>query len=113
LDYQIVEGYVYMLSNPSMPNLLKIGSTTARVSQRVRALSSQTGVPAPFTVEAFWFSRNPQRDESKIRDNLAFVRKPRTEFFEIDRQDALTRIAGLLGHTADYDASVHGELKDI
>lgn len=43
-------GYVYVLSNPSMPGLVKIGRTTRSVEQRVNELW-QTGVPTPFVVE--------------------------------------------------------------
>ncbi|MFW7268636.1 GIY-YIG nuclease family protein [Gluconacetobacter sp. Hr-1-5] len=40
-------GIVYVLSNPAMPGILKIGKTSADVSIRMKSLYS-TGVPVPF-----------------------------------------------------------------
>jgi hypothetical protein len=43
-------GFIYILSNPSMPNVYKIGLTSNSVKTRIRELSS-TGVPTPFIAE--------------------------------------------------------------
>lgn len=43
-------GYVYILSNESMPGLFKIGKTRRDPAQRASELY-QTGVPTPFRVE--------------------------------------------------------------
>ena len=48
---QIDEGYVYILSNPVMPGIVKIGFTTQDdINVRLSSLFS-TGVPVPFDVE--------------------------------------------------------------
>ena len=44
-------GYVYLLTNPSMPGLVKVGCTDRSPSERISELSSATGVPTPFTLE--------------------------------------------------------------
>ena len=44
------QGYVYVLINPSLEGLLKIGKTTRTPIERAKALSSATGVPTPFIV---------------------------------------------------------------
>lgn len=44
------KGYVYILSNESMPGLVKIGRTSRSVDGRAHELYS-TGVPTPFKVE--------------------------------------------------------------
>lgn len=41
-------GFLYILSNPNMPGLIKVGKTTRDPSERVKELSSATGVPTPF-----------------------------------------------------------------
>lgn len=46
----MAKGYVYILSNPSMPGIIKIGKTTRHVDVRANELY-QTGVPTPFKVE--------------------------------------------------------------
>jgi len=44
-------GCVYVLSNPAMPGMLKVGCTTRELIERVAELSAHTGVPLPFVVE--------------------------------------------------------------
>jgi hypothetical protein len=41
-------GFLYILSNPTMPGLVKVGKTTRDPSERVKELSAATGVPTPF-----------------------------------------------------------------
>lgn len=43
-------GYVYILSNPTMPGLCKVGKTTRSPSSRAAELSSATGVASPFVL---------------------------------------------------------------
>ena len=45
-----MEGSVYVLTNPAMPNMVKIGKTTRDVELRLADLYS-TGVPLPFECE--------------------------------------------------------------
>jgi hypothetical protein len=41
-------GTLYVLTNPFMSGLVKIGCTTGPVEERIKALSSATGVPVAF-----------------------------------------------------------------
>jgi hypothetical protein len=43
-------GWVYVLTNDSMPNIVKIGYTTQSPYARAKQLSKATGVPQPFYV---------------------------------------------------------------
>ena len=45
------QGSVYILSNPSMPNIVKIGVTQDSVANRCKTISKPTGVPTPCEVE--------------------------------------------------------------
>jgi hypothetical protein len=47
-----MRGSVYVVSNPAMPGLLKVGYTTRAVDQRLAELAS-TGVPGKFRLEFF------------------------------------------------------------
>ena len=38
---------VYLLTNPTMPNLVKIGRT-GNLEERIKSLSTHSGVPVPF-----------------------------------------------------------------
>ncbi|MCV2873232.1 GIY-YIG nuclease family protein [Defluviimonas sp. WL0050] len=49
----IEPGWLYLLTNPAMPALVKIGMTTRSPEERAQELAS-TGVPMPFHVAAAW-----------------------------------------------------------
>lgn len=63
-------GWVYILSNPCMPGLLKIGMTTNSPQARAKEISSATGVPEKFVVEASYYSEDPRGDEARIHAAL-------------------------------------------
>ena len=79
-------GYIYCLSNDSMPGLLKIGEihTDGRTPEdRVRELYT-TGVPLPFTIEFAKRVANPAEAEARIHAFINDKRvNPRREFFKV------------------------------
>jgi len=83
-------GIVYVLTNPAMPDLVKIGKTTrGSVDARLNELYS-TGVPVPF--ECVFAGKI--RDESKVERafHTAFGPyriNPKREFFQIDPEQAI------------------------
>ncbi len=83
-------GIIYVLSNPAMPGIVKIGKTTRDVELRLNELY-QTGTPLPF--ECVYAARVD--DESKVERalHLAFDPQrvnPRREFFSIQPEQAVT-----------------------
>ena len=83
------EGIVYILTNPAMPKLVKIGRTSREMEARLGELYS-TGVPLPF--ECAYAAR--VGDESIVEK--AFHRafgpyriNPKREFFEIEPEQAI------------------------
>ncbi|WP_244832487.1 GIY-YIG nuclease family protein [Caballeronia sp. TF1N1] len=44
-------GWIYVLTNPHMPGLVKIGLTTRTPTARMGELAAATGVPEPFKLE--------------------------------------------------------------
>lgn len=82
--------YVYVLTNPAMPGMVKIGKTSADdPADRASTLYS-TGVPLPFDVE---FAARVE-DASKVERALHNAFKdnrvnPRREFFRIDPDQAV------------------------
>ncbi|MBO9428494.1 GIY-YIG nuclease family protein [Sulfitobacter sp. R18_1] len=82
-------GYVYILTNPSFPGLLKIGMTTRTPAVRARELSSATGVPTPFKVIFSSRTRNPKRVEALVHRALYKRRVNRNrEFFKMTPEAA-------------------------
>jgi hypothetical protein len=83
------QGIVYILTNPAMPGLVKIGQTTNEIKNRLNELNT-TGVPLPFDC---LFAC--EVDDCKLVENAlhkAFYPNrinPRREFFEIDPDQAI------------------------
>ncbi len=78
-----VDGFVYILSNRSMPGLLKVGYTTGAATKRADALSRVTGIPTGFKVE--WtlpVYGNPKAVEQTAHAHLAKYLHGK-EFFKV------------------------------
>lgn len=102
LNYTAVNGYIYLLSNPEMVGLLKIGYTVRPVQERINELSSATGVPASFVLEAYFPSTDPQTDEKKIHAKLLNQRTPGREFFRVPFAEALSVAQAVCGRPAAF-----------
>ncbi|MDA7540896.1 GIY-YIG nuclease family protein [bacterium] len=78
-------GWVYVLSNPSIPNKVKVGWTKNRPESRAKELQS-TGVPTPFKVEtAMLFANKAEQIEHKTHDILSRTRvSSNREWFDCD-----------------------------
>jgi hypothetical protein len=77
--------YVYILSNPAMPGLYKIGHTKQAAEFRATQISRGTGVPQEFQVE--WCLRcfKAERIERETHRYFRDVRvNHRKEFFRVD-----------------------------
>jgi hypothetical protein len=97
LETRNISGYLYILTNPSMPGLVKIGITTRTVDDRLSELNSATGVPDPFAVEAYFESSNPLVEESAVHTRLALSRVSGKEFFRMTLAEALTAARVITG----------------
>lgn len=85
------KGWVYVLSNPSMPGMYKIGLTRIHPNQRAGQLSKSSGSPTDFVVEAKFISADPERDEKIIHESLSRFRVSQTrEFFACSLEKILT-----------------------
>ncbi len=74
---------VYVLTNPTMPGLVKIGKTKKTIKNRLRELDS-TGVPHPFDCVAAWEFQDAKEVESTLHQAFEDRRvRPNREFFEI------------------------------
>jgi len=100
---------VYVLSNPAMPDIVKIGKTTqSDVEHRMSQLYS-TGVPLPFKCEYAVEVADCTKAEQAL--HIAFDpyrTNPRREFFDIAPEQAIA-ILKLLG-TKDMTPNVEKQL---
>ena len=78
-------GYVYVLSNPSMPGLVKIGFSKYGGSGRADSFyKNDTGVPTPFKLEFEIYCANPRDVEREVHSQLNHKRVNKNrEFFAV------------------------------
>jgi hypothetical protein len=95
-EFSVVNGFIYVLSNTAIPGLLKIGCTQRAVEDRVKELNAATGVPAPFSVEAYFPAQDPEADERIVHEALAHCRLLDKEFFTIKVADAIEALSTAL-----------------
>jgi len=65
-----MSGWVYVISNKAMPELVKIGYTMKTPDQRAKELSS-TGSPFPYNVEYAVLVRNPRLLERTLHSHFS------------------------------------------
>jgi hypothetical protein len=108
-------GYVYLLSNPALAGIIKIGHTKrADVSIRAEELSSSTSIPLPFVIEGSWLVESPSQWEARIHARLAFCRVAKDrEFFRIETSEAEAHINTLIYGTTDPMKTITLEIKNL
>ncbi len=75
---------VYILTNPVIPDLIKIGRTT-NLEDRLRSLSSHSGVPVPFECYYACEVSDSQDVEKRLHSAFGDHRiNPKREFFRIN-----------------------------
>ena len=81
--------WVYILSNPTTPSLLKIGYTKNDPDTRAKQISTATGVALPYKVEWAFKCFNGEQLEGEVHSYLNEYRvNNNREFFEIDLTEA-------------------------
>lgn len=101
-----MSGYIYVLSNPSMPDLLKIGHSKATPEARMKQLSS-TGVPASFILQCCFCVRDPMKVERQVHLALAHAREnPSREFFRTTVSEFLRLALPIIGEDLDSNEEI-------
>ena len=85
-----MSGYIYILSNPSMPDILKIGKTERDPDERISELSNVSAIPSTFNLEYKVFVPDCHSAEKSIHEALKAMRvSERREFFDISVSEAI------------------------
>lgn len=96
-------GFVYILENPSLPGLLKIGQSAKDPHQRAIELRS-TGVPDPFHVVYFGLFENYEDLERTVHAHLMHQRHSQDrEFFALSAEEAVYAIRNCSTSTPLYE----------
>ncbi len=102
-------GFVYVLSNEAMPNIVKVGMTTKLAEDRAKQLHN-TGVPLPFEVEFRSATSHPSNVERRAHDLLKRYRVAQNrEFFKVPQPEAIHAVRAALLDVAGIDAWTAGE----
>jgi T5orf172 domain len=97
-------GFTYVLSNPAMPGMVKVGWTDALAEDCAKKLRT-TGVPLPFTVEFGAETSFPKQTETAAHAMLAEHQvSADREFFRVPPHFAIEAVRDALLDAASIDA---------
>ena len=100
-----IDGYMYVLDNPGMPGLVKIGYTCNSAFDRAKQLSS-TSVPFAFRVRYLARVRKPEKVESEVHELLFDKRVNNArEFFQVSLDEAIEAIENTATYLKKQDSS--------
>lgn len=108
-------GYVYILINESLKDLIKIGSTTFNSKQRAKELSRNTAIPTPFILVYDIYVADCQKVERLIHEELEEYRvNTNREFFRYPVYDAIKIIEKYKTKNVLYESiEIINQLKEI
>ena len=96
-------GFIYIMSNPLHPDVVKIGQSSKDPNERRKELGT-TGVLEEFVLEYRALTENYVSLEKEIHRRLASVRvRKDREFFKISVPDAIEKIREIAGNRIESD----------
>lgn len=106
------QGIVYILTNPAIPNMIKIGMTTVEDVKFRMAQLYTTGVPLPFECVYAAKVANHEKVEKALHTAFGPDRvNPKREFFEIEAAQAIAIIK--LMELEDVTPKVANEIEQV
>lgn len=90
-----MKGWVYVITNKSMPGLVKIGYSLKDPEARAAELN-HTGTPYPYLVDYEVLVENPRDIEQKVH-NLLKGKKEGKEWFRCSPEEAIAAIKSVIG----------------
>lgn len=90
-----ITGWVYIISNESMPRLVKIGYSTKDPELRAKELNN-AGLAFPYVVEYDILLENPYYVEQETHKRLMYKNKGK-EWFDCTVEEAIVAIKGVVG----------------
>lgn len=119
-----MSGYIYILINPSLHGMVKIGKTSREPKVRAKELTRATGVPTPFSVAYSVYVNDCDAAEKYVHDFFSAKGtrlSNNREFFEVDLPDAINvllkceEIFSLtdLDDSYDEDESLYADNEDL
>ena len=111
------QGYVYILINPSLKGLLKVGQTKKDPEERAREISQGTGVPTPYIVafkEEFNDCELAEKMIHIMLEEEGYRVSKNREFFEAEMSDIIRKIMIVKEHlSSDENIDSYDNADDI
>ena len=106
-------GFTYVLSNPAMPGMVKVGYTTALAEGRDKELNS-TDVPLPYAVEFGAMTSFPDKVTARAHQMLDWQRVAKDrEFFQVAPHLAIEAVRDALLDAAGLEAWSAGKVHQV
>lgn len=90
-----IKGWVYVISNPAMPGIIKVGYSTKDPALRARELNN-TGSPHPYSVQYDTLVWDPYKLEQRVHKMLHSKLEGK-EWFKCTIEEAIAAIQSLYG----------------
>lgn len=100
VTYQNKQGYIYVMVNPSLEGMVKIGKTSRDPKERAKELSTATGVPTPFILvyqKQFEDCDLAERTIHQLLESRGCRVNNNREFFNISTSEAIDLIQSYAG----------------
>ena len=96
-------GFIYVLKNPSLKGMVKIGATTKAPSKKCEELSSTSTIPTPFNIVYSKPSMNPFKAVSLVHAILDEYRVYKnSDFFNVDVDPTIDLIDDIATMMEDF-----------
>ena len=100
---------IYILTNESMQDLIKIGFTNGSLEERLQQLD-RTSIPLPFNIHYACEVENAREDEAWLHKIFSDKRvRPNREFFKMDPETAVIALKRIKIRDVNYEFSVATE----
>ncbi len=100
-----MKGYVYVISNPGMPELVKVGYSMKDPKLRATELN-HTGTPHNYVVDYWVLVENPEQIEARVHSAIRHLREGK-EWFRCSREEAVNAIQKVAGSGALLEEFTH------
>jgi predicted RNase H-like HicB family nuclease len=106
-----MRGWVYVMSNPSMPGIVKVGFSMKDPLDRADELA-HTGIPSPYLVHYDVLIEDPESVEQAAHIGLSNVRvNQRREWFQCSAREAVQAIRQIIGSRARLENFIRDDAR--